>query len=219
MFLFLAIAVVAQSRIVDGKLVAYFIFPVQNIEVMAKEAKSIIKSDSLGQFSILCYPHDFIKIKAKGFHAVTRQVEPATDSVFINLVFANSKKNREIVIANGNISENDLLHAVGHLDHVNNDFGSYTDIFKLIKDQFSSELVVSGNKIYVKRQQIDYSEEEYETLGFPQVKCRVDGSVTNDIDFIKPCNIKSICLNNSTNLKSDWSSKEIVILTRNSDYQ
>ena len=123
------------------------------------------------------------------------------------------------MIANGNISENDLLYAVGHLDHENNDFGSYTDIFKLIKDQFPSELVVSGNRIYVKRQQIDYSVEEYETLGFPQAQCRVDGIVRCDIDFIEPCYIKSIHLNNSTNIKSDWSSKKIVIMTRKSDYQ
>ena len=123
------------------------------------------------------------------------------------------------MIANGNISESDLLYAVEHLEHVNNDFSQFTDIFTLVKDQFPNKFVITGEKIYVKRQQIEYSDEEYEALSFPQAQCRVNGMMIRNIAHVKPSNIKSISLSNCANTTSDGTGKEIVILTRESDSQ
>ncbi len=69
--LFLSISVLAQTRVVHGKLTTFNTYPVQNIEVTSKKAKSKTISDSHEQFSIVCYENDIIKIKSKTFRAVS----------------------------------------------------------------------------------------------------------------------------------------------------
>ena len=190
--IFLATSVYAQSMIVNGELIAYYTFPVQNIEVISKELNSVVKSDSLGQFSILCYPYDIIKIKSKGFRPVTRKVQPDSDSLIINLIFINNKRNRETVIANGNISEDDLLYAVGHLEQPDQDidFCQHSDIFELLKNHYPTKLDVHGDRVYRKSNDLSVTQQG----AIPEVRFMVDATVTQNIYFIKPCNIKSISL-------------------------
>jgi len=199
--LFLATSVFAQPITVNGNLTAYNTFPLQNIEVISKKSKSIVKSDSLGQFSIKCYMSDIIKIKSKGFRPVTRKVEYDTESLSINLVFINSKKNREAVIANGNISESDLFYAIEHLEQENNDFCQYSDILELIRDLYPTDLEVRGDRVY-------FIGENKEVWFYVD-----DYTRSNNYLFIEPCSIKSIRLRNSKYYSSGgW--RGIVIETK-----
>ena len=53
----------AQNRVVYGKLTAFNTFPIQNVEVKSKKAKSTTTSDSMGVFAIVCLEKDVIQIK------------------------------------------------------------------------------------------------------------------------------------------------------------
>ncbi len=183
MGLFLSISVFAQTRVVHGNLTVFNTYPVQNIKVTSKKAKSNTISDSLGQFSIVCYEKDIIKIKSKTFRAVSKKVGPEKDSLFINLVFIDNKANREIAVGYDYISEHELTYAVSNLQQENNEYCNYDNIFDLIKGRFPG-VRVSGGAVYVR---------ELHSINEQNVALYVvDGVPISSIDWISPCNIKSI---------------------------
>ena len=180
---FISSFVFAQNKVVHGKLTTFNTYPVQNVEVTAKKAKTTVLSDSLGQFSIVCFENDIIRIRPKTFKPVNKKVRPDTDSLFINLLFIDSKSNRELAFGYGYINKEDLIFAVNHLEQENNDFCSYANIFDLIKGRFSGVRVTSTN-IYIRGSS--------SFTGQIQALYIVDGVATSSIDWISPCQIKSI---------------------------
>ncbi len=181
--IFLSSFVLAQNKVVYGKLTAFNTYPIQNVEVTAKKAKTAIMSDSLGQFSIVCFEKDVIKIRPKTFKPVNKKVGPDTDSLFINLLFIDSKANRELAVGYGYINKEDLIYAATHLEQENNDFCNYANIFDLIKGRFSGVTVTNQN-IYI-RGSGSFS-------GQTQALYLVNGQETGSINWIAPCQIKSI---------------------------
>ncbi len=179
----LTTSVFAQNRVVHGKFTLFNTYPAQNVEVIAKKAKKTVKTDSLGQFSIECAKKDIIRIKSKIFRPINQRIEPDTDSLLINLLFIDTKSNRELAVGYGNISEKDLIYAVNHLEQQNNDFCNYTNIFDLIKGRFSG-VTVSGGNIYI-RGSGSFS-------GQTQALYIINGVSSSSIDWIQPCQIKSI---------------------------
>ena len=180
---FLSSFVLAQNKVIYGKLTTFNTYPVQNVEVSAKKAKTTVTSDSLGQFSIVCFENDIIRIRPKTFKPVNKKVRPDTDSLFINLLFIDSKSNRELAVGYGYINEEDLLYAASHLEQENNDFCNYANIFDLIKGRFSG-VTVSGNNVYIRG--------SGSFTGQIQALYILNGIETSTIDWISPCQIKSI---------------------------
>lgn len=139
----LSTMIFAQNRVVYGTLTAFNAYPVQNVIVTAKKAKSEAVSDSMGHFSIVCFQQDVIKIKPKAFRPVTRKMGPETDSMLINLIFIDNKTNRDLAVGYGYMNESELTYAVSHLQQENNEYCNYANIFDLIKGRFAG-VVVSG---------------------------------------------------------------------------
>lgn len=175
----------SQNKVVHGKLTVYNTYPVKNVEVTAKKSKATITTDSLGEFSIVCFEKDVIQIKPKTFKAVNKKVGPGTDSLIINLLFIDSKANREKAVGYGYLNEDDLLYAVAHLEDENNDFCSYANIFDLLRGQFSG-VTVSSNQVYVRGGNNSF------TAGATHALYVVDGQTTSSIDWIQPCQVKTI---------------------------
>ena len=96
---------IAQTRVVKGKITTFNKYPVQNVEIAAKKAKSTVLTDSLGQFEIVCNEKDVIQIKAKVFQALNKKVKADDEYISANLIFRDTPQNREI--GNG-IGENDF---------------------------------------------------------------------------------------------------------------
>ena len=185
--LFFTVTSFCQTRVVQGVLTAYNNYPVANIEVMAKKSKSSTMSDSLGNFSIVCNEKDQIKIKAVAFKAVSRRIDKHTDTLRINLVFMDTKKNRDIAVGYGYMKKEDLTFAAEHMQQENNEYCSYTNIYELLKGKFPGVTVdgTSGSyRIYVRGSHSINSSND--------VLFVVDGSAGASIDGLYPCNIKSI---------------------------
>ncbi|MEN8202152.1 MAG: TonB-dependent receptor plug domain-containing protein [Bacteroidota bacterium] len=175
----------AQNRVVYGKLTVFKTFPVQNVEVNSKKAKASTMTDSLGNFAVVCMEKDVIRIKPKAFQSVNKTVKGDTDTLKINLIFINSRKNREIAVGYGYISEENLNYAVTHLESKNNDFCSYSNIFDLIRGQFSG-VNVSNNAIYIRGGKNSF------TPGASEALYVVNGQPSMTIDWISPCEIATI---------------------------
>ncbi len=173
----------SQNRVVHGKLTTYNTYPVQNVEISTKKARTMVRSDSLGRFSIVCYENDVIKIDPEAFRKVTKKVKQINDSLIINLIFIDSKENRELAIGYGYITEEDLTFAVSHLEQEHNEYCQYNSMFDLIKGRFSG-VTVSNNAVYVRgMNSVNLSSE---------VLYVVDGVTIHSIADITPCDVRSI---------------------------
>ena len=189
--LLMALPAFSQTRVVKGKITTFNHYPVQNVEVASKKTKSAVKTDSLGQFELLCSEKDVIEIKTKGFDPFSRRVAPTDDFVSANLIFKDSKNNREIVTGLGYIKPDQLSYALAHLSDENNDFCNYSDVFTLLRTNFP-ELQQTGGTggaaqgVYVRGQKSMSSNANNEAV------YEVDGMIVKDISFVIPCNIASI---------------------------
>jgi len=185
--LFLAATAVGQTRVVHGVLTAYNKYPVANIEVMAKKSKATTVSDSLGNFSIVCKEKDVLKMKPETFKMISRSVNKNTDTIKINLVFMDSKKNRDLAVGYGYMEKEDLTFAADHMQQENNEYCNFSNIYELLKGKFPGVQVdgTSGSyRVFVRgSQSINASNE---------VLFIVDGSPSGNVSSLHPCNIKSI---------------------------
>jgi len=169
--------------VVHGELVTFNTFPVKNVKVTSKKAKSTITSDSLGQFTIVCYMKDVIQIKPKVFRPVKKRVGPDTDTLHINLIFIDTKPNRLLATGMGYVKEDELTYALSNLQDENNEFCNYNHIFDLIQGRLAGVQVVNNQVIIRGMTSINSSNEALYV---------VDGVITGSIDWIVPCNVRSI---------------------------
>ena len=186
--LLFSVTTLAQTRVVKGKLTTFNQYPVQNVEVASKKAKSTVMTDSLGQFEIVCMEKDVIMIKAKVFQAINKRVNPDDDFISANLIFRDTPKNREIATGMGYVSHEQLTFALAHMADENNDFCNYTDVFSLIKGKFPGVQVKTNSMgtdgIFVRGNK--------SMLGDNEAMYVVDGVRVSDISFVNPCEMATI---------------------------
>jgi TonB-dependent SusC/RagA subfamily outer membrane receptor len=177
----------SQTRVVRGKLTTFNRYPVQNVEVMSKKAKSTVMTDSLGEFELVCNEKDIIMIKAKVFQALNKRVNAEDRYVSANLIFRDTPKNREIATGMRYITPEQLTFALAHLADENNDFCNYTDVFDVVRGKFPGVQVKStssGQGIFVRG--------DKSMTGDNQAIYVVNGVRVNDISFINPCEMVSM---------------------------
>lgn len=186
--LLFSITSIAQTRVVKGKLTAFNEYPVQNVEIASKKAKSAVMTDSLGQFEIVCNEKDVIMIKAKVFQSMNKRVRADDDYISANLIFRDTPENREIATGLGYITHEQLTFALAHLADENNDFCNYSDVFALIQGKFPGVQVkqnLQGNEgIFVRG--------DKSMLGDNEAIYVVNGVRVADVSFINPCEMATI---------------------------
>ena len=186
--IFTTTSLFSQTRVVNGVLTAFNKYPVANIEVMAKKSKSTTVSDSLGNFSIVCNEKDQINIKPETFKTTSRKIDKNTpDSLRINLVFMNSKKNRDLAIAKGYMEMNDLTYAVDNMQQENNEYCNFPNVYELLKGKFpgvSVDGTTGSYRVFIRGTQSIASGNE--------VLWVLDGTTGANVNGLNPCNIKSI---------------------------
>jgi TonB-dependent SusC/RagA subfamily outer membrane receptor len=178
----------AQTRVVKGKLTTFNEYPVQNVEVASKKAKSTVLTDSLGQFEIVCLEKDVIMIKAKVFQALNKKVNQDDDYVEANLIFRDTPKNREIATGLGYITHEQLTFALAHMADQNNDFCNYGDVFTLVRGKFPGVTVkinsMGTDGIFIRGDKSIYGDNEAVYV--------VDGVRVSDVSFVNPCEMATI---------------------------
>lgn len=177
-----------QSRVVKGKLTTFNEYPVQNVEVSSKKAKSTVTSDSLGEFQIVCLEKDVIMIKTKVFQALNKKVKEDDDYIEANLIFRDTPKNREIATGLGYIDHEQLTFALAHMADQNNDFCNYGDVFTLVKGKFPGVTIKTNSMgtdgIFIRGDKSIYGDNEAIYV--------VDGIRVGDVSFVNPCEMATI---------------------------
>ena len=181
---FVCFAGQAQTRVVHGTVTVFDSYPVQHIEMLSKKANASAMTDSLGQFSIVCMEKDVIKVNPIAFKPMKKKVHADTDSVHMNLQFIDTEENREIAVGYGYISEKELSFGVSHMENQEKKFCSYTSIYDLMRGELSG-VTVQGRNVYIRGGTNSF------TLS-TTVLFVVDDQTTTTIDWIQPCQVKSI---------------------------
>jgi len=157
-----------------------------NVEIFSKKAKATTMSDSLGNFSIVCLEKDVIMIKPEGFQPENITVNNELEPLKINLVFIDTKKNRELAINSGYLTELNLNYATANLAEENNDYCKYTDISHLLRVTLGPSIVVSNSGGIRHRSGLNSNSSMYPPLII------VDGQPEYYISWIKPYMVRSI---------------------------
>ena len=113
--LFFVISLSAQDLEITGNVTMFNTYPVGKITVSAKKAKTSVITDADGSFTLLCKEKDVIQIQEKGFLGVSKKINARSGPLHINIVFKDTPKNRDMVVARGYIAGEDLLYGLNNL--------------------------------------------------------------------------------------------------------
>ena len=178
----------SQTKVVRGVLTAFNKYPVANVEVTAKKAKTSVNTNGKGEFQLVCKEKDVLVIKSDVFTPMNQRVGNKDEYFKLNLIFRDTPSNREIATGKGYLKEDQLTYALSNLEAENNDFCNYTDVMSLLRGKFSGVEIKSsesgGEGVYVRgTKSIEGSNEAIYV---------VDGMEVADISFVNPCEMKSI---------------------------
>ena len=187
--LWTATGVSAQTRVFRGRIILFRTYPVTNLEISAKKAKTTAVTNENGEFSLDCNEKDQLLIKDRVFKPVALNLGQDDRFMEINLIFKDTPKNRKLAVSQGYISEEDLNYGIMNLQSENNDFCNYDDIFTLIRMKFTEVDVRNTGSgepgVYIQRGPKSFFEETNAIY-------IVDGVRMQDISFVNPCEISDI---------------------------
>ncbi len=176
-----------QMHKLSGTVVAFDKFPLKNVTVEAKKAKTEAKTDENGNFEIEVKKKDVIQIKGSVFVDYSKKVSDADKSLHINLIIRNNERDMDEAIKEGFISQQDLDYGVKNLWQYNNEFSQFTDAYAAIK------YAVPEATLIVENGQKGVQLRGPKTItGSNAALIIVNGVITEDANFITPADIISI---------------------------
>jgi TonB-dependent SusC/RagA subfamily outer membrane receptor len=137
----------SQERVVQGRVFTFDSIPLVKANVAVKSTKQVVKTDTLGNFTVSCNLEDVLKVSAKGFHTEKVEIGPKIKLAVINLKLKPGTKNREIAIGYGHVLDSEKLNAVSNLNNDDVDFSQYSNMYELIQGRFAGVQVVNGEII------------------------------------------------------------------------
>ncbi len=186
--MFFSFNAVSQTKVVRGNVTALNNLRIKNVDVMAKKAKSHVKTDSIGEYVIVCHDNDVLIFKGKVFTSRKVKIKPSiSDSVNVKLQFIPTEKNKEVAVGYGYMSQNQMTNAVSYMENNNDEYCHYSNIFELINGRLPGVQILNGG-----------DEPEVIIRGPGSLNASncalyvVDGNVVNSISSITPCHVKRI---------------------------
>ncbi len=183
----------SQQREISGTVLVFNKYPVKNLKVSAKKAKTETVTDNNGEFKLNVLNKDVLIIEGKTFEKYVKRIVDTDTSLTINIIYIDKKKNMDIAITNGFIEQEHLEYGLKFMLDENNVFNQFSNVFdaiiyaiptaSLITDGGKQKIQVRGNK---------------SISGSSAALMVVNGFLTNDISYINPPDIVSIKLLRST---------------------
>ncbi|MDB4582038.1 TonB-dependent receptor plug domain-containing protein [Draconibacterium sp.] len=176
---------VAQEKVLHGKVTTFDSIPLIGASVQIKSTEQIVKTDSLGIFTVSCYQKDKLKVTANGFSRQNVKIEEEVKYIFVNLKLKPGRENREMAIGYGHVKEKERLYSISSMNRNEMDFSQYTDIYEIIRGRFpgveirNGEIIIRGTSTL---------------LGSDAALLVVDGVIVNQELFsnLSPVEIASI---------------------------
>jgi hypothetical protein len=177
----------SQQREISGTVLVFNKYPVKNLKVSAKKAKTETITDNNGEFKLNVLDKDVLSVEGITFEKYAKRLEDTDKSLSINMVYIDKKKNKEIAISNGFVEREHLEYGLKHLMDENTDFSRFSNVFDAIiyaiptaspiNENGQPRLQIRGNK---------------SLTGSSAAITVLNGFVTDDISHINPQNIVSI---------------------------
>ena len=181
------IAGFGQLQKLTGEVVAFNKFPLKNITVTAKKAKTEVTTDENGKFEIQIKKKDVIQIKESVFVDYSRKVSDSDNDLRINLIIPNNEEDLQKVVREGFISQKDLDYGVKNLWQWNNVFTQFTDAYDAIKYAIPEATIIVENG-----QKGVQLRGPKSITGSNAALIIVNGVITEDANFVTPGDIISI---------------------------
>lgn len=186
----LSLSLLAQQRVISGRVSVFKTMNLHNIRVESKKAGSVVSTDSLGFYQLVCEQNDVITFRGKTFVTEKVRVKPATKEVNVNMKFLSKPENVDMAVGYGYISKENATTAYANLTRSDIDFCSYNDIFDLISGKCAGVSVGKSN--FLPGSEQDITIRGVNSINQSNPLYIVDGVATSQIANIRPCDVKSI---------------------------
>jgi TonB-dependent SusC/RagA subfamily outer membrane receptor len=140
----------AQDKIVQGLVTTFDSICVIGAEVQVKSSKEIVKTDTLGCFSVSVQKNDQLKVRARGFYLQKVKLGEKTKLVAVNLKLKTGEKARSYAIGYGYVKDAQRLSAISQINSDDMNFSQYTDMYEVIRGRFSGVQIQSNGDIIVR---------------------------------------------------------------------
>jgi len=177
----------AQTMEVKGTVYAFNKYPLKNVTVKAKKSKQETKTDENGRFTIEVKAKDQLNIEAVAFEKFIYRLGNDPETIKVNLIYIDKKKNLDLAANGGFISRENLQYGLQNLGHENNVFSSFTNVFDAIIYAIPAARVMSENGV----QKIQLRGVKT-TTGSNAALIVVNGFLNDDVSYIIPSDIVSI---------------------------
>jgi len=151
--LFFALFVIksnAQDRIIHGIVTTFDSIPLIGAEIFVKSTKQMVKSDTLGNFSVGVVGNDKLIVKAQGFNTARVRLKDNIKVVAVNMKLIPGEKGRAYAIGYGHVLDEEKLNAVSQLNKDDVDFSQYSSMHELIRGRFAGVQVQSNGDIIIR---------------------------------------------------------------------
>lgn len=186
-FIALPALVTGQTKKITGTVTAFNTYPLSNVTVKAKKAKTEVTTDKNGAFEIEIKEKDILQIRESVFLEYKEKVDNDTEALNINLIFENTGRNAEIASEAGYISREDLKYGLEHLAHENNIYENFVSVYDAIKYAIPESTIITENG----QKGIQFRG-PMTVHGSNSALILVDGVIVDDVSFLNPIQIVSI---------------------------
>lgn len=140
-----------QEKVLEGMVTTFDSLPLIGACIEVKSSKERVYSDTLGMFTVSCFSKDRLRISANGFARRTVKIEEGIKYVMVNLRLLPGPENRELAIGYGHVLDAEKLYAISNVNENDIDFSSYSTIYQILEEQFSSSVQVrSGGELVIR---------------------------------------------------------------------
>jgi len=172
-----------EIRTISGRVTTFGEIPLNNVEITISKSDLKTSSDSLGMFTINCSEKASLKFVAEGFDGKRLKAKKCDQST-IDLIYSNTESSFANAISNNHVSKEILEMAMKKYPlKGEKDYGLYDNIYMLIDNEIYNVNVNGKTVTTIKPSSLSQSQE---------VLYVVNGSITSDISFVLPINVKTI---------------------------
>lgn len=140
----------AQTHVVQGSVFVFDSLKVANLEIVAAKSKSKVRSDSLGNYSIVCNDKDMLQFKSKLFGVKRIKIDKnVANPLDVHLKSLQTKEEVEMAIGYGHIREKDRTSAMRHLESKGR-YGRFNSMVDVLKAHDPSLLFLNDNCVVIR---------------------------------------------------------------------
>jgi len=175
----------AQEKKIRGVVTTFETIPVVGAEIIVKSSEQVVKTDTLGRFSVAVSSKDKLKVKANGFNTTNVKLNDKTKAVSVNLKLKPGEKGKAYAIGFGHVLDEEKLNAVAQLNTNDVDFSQYRTMQEAIQGRIPG-VQYSGGGIIIRGNA---------SISGPTYALIVIDGVTSDassLNRINPSDVKSI---------------------------